>query len=192
MLIAGLLFSLIGLEGESHKFDDLLEQFNFLYIFILAVIIAPIFEEILFRYYINKPSLFVYGFLTALLFFIVYASFSKMIGLYISIPLAFLVIYVISQDEIVDKLTRVYKDYFPYFFYFGAVLFAYVHIFNFDGSMLWYHTPLLVFPQFFLALYLGYIRIRNGIQYSIFVHALNNCIPMLIMLLVPESFISGG
>ncbi len=192
MFIAAILFGMIGFEGESHKFDELLDQFNFFYIFILAVIVAPIIEELLFRYYINKASIFVYGLLTVLLLFLAYAGFSKMISLYISIPLAVLVIYIICKDEITDLLTRVYEDYFPYFFYFSAVLFAYVHIFNFDGSMPWYYTPLLVFPQFFLALYLAYIRIRNGIQYSIFVHALNNCIPMLIMLMVPEHFISGG
>ena len=77
------------------------------------------------------------------------------------------------------------SKYFPWAFYISVVLFGAVHLFNFEqyDETLW-AAPLLVSPQLFTGIVLGYTRIRMGIRYSILMHACFNAIllgPFIIM-----------
>ena len=195
LIIAGLLYNVIGVEESAHKLDDLLDQMSLWKIFILAVIIAPIFEEILFRYYLTKPVLIFIAIPTiiALGSLIMYSTgllnlFAFILFLIVS-SLSLLLLFWKSVN-LIEHLKIWYQDKFAYVFYLSAVLFAFIHIYNFHDMMPWYYTPILVFPQFFIGLYLGYLRVRNGLSYSILVHAINNAIPM-ILLAVGEQFING-
>jgi hypothetical protein len=70
--------------------------------------------------------------------------------------------------------------YFKYFFYASALLFGLVHIFNFEGSPhLLYMAPLLVAPQLLMGFFLGYIRIKLGLRWSILLHAAHNTILLI-------------
>ncbi|NNK89380.1 MAG: CPBP family intramembrane metalloprotease, partial [Saprospiraceae bacterium] len=85
-----------------------------------------------------------------------------------------------------DKLQSTFQRYFPWVFYYSVVIFAFLHVYNFElSSEQWFLGPLLVIPQFILALLLGYVRIRNNIWSSIYLHALNNFIPLSLV------FVSG-
>jgi len=76
------------------------------------------------------------------------------------------------------------KPYFPFFFYFVALLFAFLHAFNFTlNGTDWLMAPLLVMPQLILALYLGFLRMKFDIWASILIHGVNNMIPTAILLL---------
>ncbi len=76
------------------------------------------------------------------------------------------------------------KPYFAFLFYVVTLLFAFLHIFNFDLSgAQWLLAPLLVLPQLVLGLYLGFVRMKHGIWASITIHALNNLIPTSMILL---------
>lgn len=69
---------------------------------------------------------------------------------------------------------------FKWIFYTSAVLFALVHITNFESSTTVYLlTPLLVLPQLILGLLLGYIRVRLGLHWSMLLHACYNGILFL-------------
>lgn len=71
--------------------------------------------------------------------------------------------------------------HFRYFFYASALLFGLVHIFNFEASPhLLYMAPILVAPQLVMGFFLGYIRIKLGLRWSILLHAAHNTV-----LLVP-------
>lgn len=77
-----------------------------------------------------------------------------------------------------------YKKGFKYIFYGFAVLFGYIHIFNFEiETTVILLSPILVLPQIILGLILGYLRVKLGLIYSIILHALYNGILTLPMLL---------
>ena len=77
-----------------------------------------------------------------------------------------------------------YKKSFKYIFYGFALVFGYIHIFNFEVSTsVILLSPILVAPQILLGLFLGYIRVKLGLIYSIALHALYNgvlTIPVLL------------
>ncbi|TAL90320.1 MAG: CPBP family intramembrane metalloprotease [Candidimonas sp.] len=77
---------------------------------------------------------------------------------------------------------RRYQQWFPWVFHFSALLFAAMHLHNF--SM--HHTPywlmpLLVLPQWFTGLVLGWLRVRRGIGASMLLHGLFNGGPLLVV-----------
>ena len=73
------------------------------------------------------------------------------------------------------------KKRFRTTFYIIAILFGLIHLSNFNittNTLLL--APILVAPQIILGGYLGYIRVRFGLIWSIFLHASYNAFFMLI------------
>lgn len=69
-------------------------------------------------------------------------------------------------------------------FYTIGVIFAYVHIFNFEiTTNVFLFSPLLVAPQFFIGLIFGFVRVRFGLIWSIFLHSIYNGILVSLFLL---------
>jgi hypothetical protein len=69
-------------------------------------------------------------------------------------------------------------------FYVIGIIFACVHIFNFEITInVILFSPLLVAPQFFIGLIFGFIRIRFGLIWSIFLHSIYNGILVSLFLL---------
>ena len=65
--------------------------------------------------------------------------------------------------------------YFGIVFYLLTLAFAFYHITNFEITpMVLYLSPLLVAPQLFIGLLLGFIRVRLGLEWAILLHALYN------------------
>lgn len=74
--------------------------------------------------------------------------------------------------------------YFRFFFYASALLFGAVHFFNFEFSpQTLYMAPLLVAPQIIMGFFLGYIRVKLGLRWSIILHATHNGILLLPLLM---------
>ncbi|MGA0233215.1 MAG: type II CAAX prenyl endopeptidase Rce1 family protein [Saprospiraceae bacterium] len=195
IIIAGLLFNLIGFDTDQHKMNVLLDQFDKWQILLIAVIIAPIVEEFIFRYYITKPLLFLLGVPMLLAVIPLVNAFGGVLHWYLALPISLIAIAVFLlisfQSELRNLLLMQYLVYFPYIVYFSAALFAFIHIFNFGGELEWYSTPILVFPQFVVGLFLAYVRVRNGIFHCVLIHAINNLIPILAIFLVPNSALQG-
>lgn len=77
-----------------------------------------------------------------------------------------------------------YKKQFKYIFYAFAILFGYVHITNFEiTTNVILLSPILILPQVILGLILGFLRVKIGLIYSIFLHALYNGVLTLPFLL---------
>jgi membrane protease YdiL (CAAX protease family) len=78
------------------------------------------------------------------------------------------------------------SKYFRLAFYTSAVAFALVHVSNFPNfSQVWFLAPLLISPQFFLGLFLGYIRVRFGLLWAMIFHSAYNGIllgPILLLM----------
>jgi membrane protease YdiL (CAAX protease family) len=75
---------------------------------------------------------------------------------------------------------------FKIVFYFFALIFGFVHISNFElTTNVLLLSPILVLPQIILGGYLGYIRVRFGLQWSMLLHGTYNLFFLLIST-IPE------
>ncbi len=174
--------TIIGEENIGHKFEDLLDQFDNIKILLIAVVVAPVIEEIVYRYPLKSPFL-------SLLFCILSFGYLLYDFMNLNYTLSILIPIWLGASAIVCSILfhffrsiwmNIFNQHFGFIFYLVVCMFAFMHVYNFNlEPSSWYLAPLLVLPQFILALLLGYIRIRNGIWASIYIHALNNSIPML-------------
>lgn len=114
------------INTDKHAVSELLANKSVLFVLFSAVIIAPLFEELIFRAPIT--------------------------------------------------LFSEHKN-FKFFFYLFAVLFGLVHLFNFKDNFTittLLVTPILIAPQTVLGGYLGFIRVKFGLLWSILLHAVYN------------------
>jgi hypothetical protein len=128
------IFSIIDafswVDMENHAMEDMIKQLSKPQIFLLAVVMAPLLEEIIFR-----------------------------------APL------------ILFKKAKSFKIAFYTF----AIIFGLIHISNFGMTLnVILLAPILVAPQIILGGYLGFIRVRFGLVWSIALHACYNGILMAI------------
>lgn len=184
------LMAFIGGEDLPHALEALQKTIPPLMMFMVAVVGAPIAEELMFRFPLKNIYLLeiLMNVFFATVIYMVLGSFVKLeivLGIILTCVLIRLVYFFQHNQDRFKKhnyLLR-FKRYFPYYFYGVALFFAWVHLFNFDISVdKWWMTPILVSPQLILGLLLGYIRMKYGILYSIMVHALNNAIPMMLLI----------
>jgi len=131
--ISGFITTFIDADLGKHGMDKLLEKYNSYTIFFLAVIVAPILEELLFR----GPLVFFKN-----------------------------------------------SSYFKYIFYLSAILFGAVHITNFESyaTIIWL-APLLIAPQIAAGFFLGFIRVKLHLGWSMLLHAAHNGILIIPLLL---------
>ena len=106
--------------------------------------------------------------------------------------LLFAVVYAPILEELIFRAPlTLFKNpaYFKYAFYVFALLFGYMHIFNYQdlNSNIILFSPILVAPQVVVGLYLGFIRIKFGLQWSIALHALFNGILMSLFILAKDA-----
>lgn len=69
------------------------------------------------------------------------------------------------------------KPYFKFLYYTSALLFGWVHIFNFEFTSSHYvFIPIITLPQTVLGLILGYVRINYGFWYGVLLHFMYNIV----------------
>lgn len=77
--------------------------------------------------------------------------------------------------------------YFPQVFYGFTLAFALVHLSNFPNLCeIWLLAPLLISPQLSIGVFLGFIRVRFGLLWSMVFHALYNAFLLGPMVLLYE------
>jgi len=185
-----------GLGGATHKLD--LHRIPWLQ----ALIWAPVVEELVFRYGLRRPAqLLWFGPLAVFCLFSGPVWYSQLLlvlglGLWFSGP-------ALKQAQGWPRgraqaarawlwgyawpwsWRLCYRRYFPWFFYGSTLLFALLHLNNFRLQqvpiVIW---PLLVVPQCFTGLALGWLRVRYGIGASIALHALFNAGPLLLIFII--------
>jgi len=199
-----------SIDQLDHSIEDLIDNASpVMFIFYLAVL-APILEEIIFRFPLRfrRGSLFIVLMILTLLAYFIAASYMNpnlhllpeeslaslqesgfvpnISAIFIStlvFTLGLLMIFLMTiSHRTLENIGRLIDRLFPYIFYASAMIFGYVHFSNFTGDMKWFWIPLLIIPQFMMGLVMGYARLRFGMLSNIMLHAVNNLIPGLVML----------
>jgi membrane protease YdiL (CAAX protease family) len=155
--------SLELIDQKNHAVLKMMQSMPVAVFFFVTVIIAPFFEELLFRSYLRYR----YNHL-----------FTTIIGLAsLAGPT--------NRAKTASSLHSFWIKRYKYIFYFSALLFGFVHLANFPFSLtILLLSPILVAPQIFLGLIFGYLRVRYGILMGFFMHALHNALFIGIGLLV--------
>lgn len=143
---------------ENHKVALFIDTMPIWSVFLLAVIVIPFIEEILFRLFLR---------------------FKRNYFLQITISL-------FPQTK--KAISSFWNKKFGYAFYLSAIVFALIHITNYDSNDNFvYLIPVLVLPQFIMGLFLGYLRVRYSFMLGYFMHALHNTIFITVALFSMET-----
>ena len=152
-------------DFKNHQMTKLMNQLPISILILLVVVIAPFFEELLFRLYLR----FKYNFLAQ------------------SILLLSSVAGAQNKSKLEIFLKNLWSKNFKTILYLSAILFAYVHIFNYEYSTtILLLSPILIAPQFVIGLFLGYLRMKYNLVLGYFMHAIHNAI-----FLIPFIFMMG-
>ncbi|AZV92779.1 hypothetical protein CBF45_02765 [Bordetella sp. J329] len=176
--------------GATHKL--VLHQWLWLH----AIVWAPVTEELVFRYWLRRPWLGA-ALLPPLIVVLVNGP-TWWTGSLLTLVLAVLW-WPRTRHHVPRRAWRPlrwYRRFFPWIFHLSALGFASMHLINFNlGHLSWWLMPVLVLPQWLAGLALGWIRVRAGIGAAIVLHGIYNAGPvmvlMLVMWLLPSGSMSG-
>lgn len=142
-------------DMDRHAMERIIREAPVWLVLILAVLLAPLVEELIFRTFL---------------------TFRRNYPLRLIIALAGLV-GIRSKAKVRGFLQRKWRKHYQVFFYSMAAFFAFVHIYNFEiSTAVWLLLPFLVLPQLILGLLLGYMRVRYGLLWSMYLHGVHNLI----------------
>ena len=158
-------FGLVSLE--NHKIEELFKTMP-KGILIFAVIIAvPMLEEIIFRSYLRYKTNYLLRFFILLF----YVAGKK------------------NKEHIEKRIKKIWYKQYLYIFYFSAVLFGFVHIFNFDFDYkMLILFPIITAPQIFGGIFIGYFRVRYNLIWGFFLHAIYNMICIFPFLFIGDDY----
>ena len=163
-LIGGL--EQLGLwEEDMHSLQKIFQEMEPVLIFFFAVIVAPLFEEVMFRLILKFRS-------NLLILWSIHIGVALHLG---------------QKRSLLKTARQVWDKFYGWIFYLMAVAFGLIHIMNFEPSLnIYLLAPILVAPQILIGINLGYLRVKFGLIWSILFHALYNGILMSIALLTDE------
>lgn len=180
---------LIGLlhDPENLTKASLAERFSPLMLLLITVIILPVVEEVGFRLSLKfKPiylalsfGVFLYYLLTKAVFYTkitaIDESFVTRIGF--AVGLVVLLYPLLNMKPVKERLADFWENNFRTIYYLSCVLFAGIHIFNYE--MNWVNfafLPLITLPQLMSGIISGYTRTAFGFQYPMLFHMSTNLI----------------
>lgn len=154
---------------------------NFLEKLFLIVLLAPVYEEILFRSLLKIKKINAILFVIVISGIIFYDS-TKSNTAYI-VFFSIILIMLLSALLVLkkDRIKSFVEKHFAYLFYSSASLFGLLHATNFSGDpwKLIAFSFVLGGPQIVLGIILGYIRMNYGLFYSILFHTVVNSMALL-------------
>lgn len=180
---------LIGLlhDPENLTQVSLAERFSPLVLLLVAGIILPTVEETCFRLSLKFKPLYLSLSIGVLVYYllskaiyqtkisVVDDSFEIRAGL--SLAFMLLLFPLLSIPSVKEKLSLIWETYFRSIYYTSCLIFAGIHIFNYELS--WINLamlPLLTLPQLMSAIIYGYTRVAFGFQYPLLFHMATNMI----------------
>lgn len=179
-ILAMFLSFIIGILGMIFKFKNTLNDLSPKIYFEQALLLAPLFEECIFRLLL-KPS-----YRNLLLFIVIIfplLCYEFFIGHYVIFIVLILFVSIVllvicKGKEYIPKLYKKYIIGFPFLFYMSVFSFGFVHVYNIEfiefNFWLLLFVPVLVSPQMLLGGILGFIRMQYGFIYSVLFHIIVN------------------
>jgi len=169
---------------SSNSIDNLIYEYNPWYLFLWISIIVPFAEEIIFRLNLRTSKFNLIFSSTVVLIYTVILVY-KNDGKYTS-AWTLLIVYIITTALFYSKyfFNVDSKKYTKVVFYFSAITFGFLHIFNFGDPN--YKTlilfPILTLPQIIMGSMSGYLRLNNGFIYGVLFHMMVNTVGLTLML----------
>jgi membrane protease YdiL (CAAX protease family) len=183
-------------QYEQSDLNELLEKNPLKFIF-LAVILAPVVEEGMFRTLIKPSSNEIIFFLTIWILVLVSAFIPfnvfwmlKYLFLILLGVLSFIFLKQIIPDQFLQKLCNFLGRYYIYIWLLTSLIFGLVHIFNYvDGFEINLVLFLLVAPRVIAGFFFGKTKIENnGLFWPILMHCMNN--GTVVIFLLPKLLFS--
>ena len=176
--------SLFNFENINTSTEGLEFYKNKWFLFLIPCLLVPITEELSCRLFLKKSLINSYISLSLITFILIllfqnrkmytldwYVLNTLIFSFFIWLSL-FLFQKYFAKIKITDRTI----------FYGSAILFSLLHLSNYSFQINELPKYLfLIIPQFFSGLLYGYIRVTNGITYSILLHSLHNAILMFII-----------
>jgi hypothetical protein len=173
---------------EQHAVADLIQDANPLFTLFFAVILAPLLEEIAFRLWLTTKRFPLAIGIGSFVFFYQTSFFPEALNMISTdstisvflVPILWFCLCILSFTllqipAIYSFLQTVITKHFRFFFYFSAFLFAIIHITNYKLSpTVIFLMPILISPQFFGGLLMGWVRTQLGFFSAILSHAFYN------------------
>lgn len=160
-----IILELAGIDQFDHKVEDLLKKNKWL-IAGLAVLLAPLLEEPIYRLHLDFKKSSIWWGIGLSIFFIIE----------VWIPVALLWVWLFF---LLFKVSKGDKPNLKLTIFVSSALFAIVHLGNFtdfDYGKYFYWVPFIVGAQFLIGLVLSYIRLNYGMKWAIIFHGVYNAI----------------
>jgi membrane protease YdiL (CAAX protease family) len=150
-------------DMSSHKADKLLQNIAAWQILLFGAFIIPIIEEIFFRLHLRIKH---------------------------NYPLKFLILISLITGKKNKKRLQIFienkwANYYKVIFYLSALTFGLIHITNFEFSLkLLIFSPILTMPQILMGLLIGYMRMKFGFIWGLYLHSIHNLVLIIILLTI--------
>lgn len=163
-------------QYRSNQLNTLISNNGLLFIILMPSIIVPLLEELMFRSWLILSPKNIALLIGSLPYMIIEKLFSEMNwGIFIlSSLITGIVLYKISFI-ILSKFNfkpRTDNNFIIIAVILSSVLFGFMHVFNFPEINI--YSIILILPQIVAGFGFAYIRIKNGLAWSILLHSLNN------------------
>lgn len=191
--------SIIGAFYEPKNLTDasMSSRFTPLIYLLVGGLLLPLFEEVLFRlslifnpiYLSFSSAAATYYLITKLVFHVKLSEYDDtfFVRLGIALLMGGLIYFLVRKNTIKSYLTKFWIRNFKMIYYTSCVLFAWLHIFNFELNLTnLLLLPVLTLPQLFSASVAGYTRVRFGFQYPLLLHVFTNSSLIGLSILVGE------
>jgi len=176
--------SFFQFENINTSTDGLEFYKNKWFLYLIPCLLVPVLEELSCRLFLKKSLINSYISLSLITFILILLFQNRKIytlDWYVLNTLVFSFVIWISLFSFKKYLANI-KIADRTIFYTSAVLFSLLHLSNYSFQVNELPKYLfLIIPQFFSGLLYGYIRIKNGMTYSILSHSIKNTILMLII-----------
>ena len=162
---------------------------NPLVFFILAVIIAPIIEECLFRSLIKPSQNEILVFICSWILFISLPFIPAKANLILKYSLLLLSVFIIFlflksiiPEKKMKKMQYYLHKYYRLIWMLSALIFGYVHVWNYvSGFEFNFILFILIFPRIIAGYFFGRLKVQNQqLYWPILLHAMNNGIVVLL------------
>lgn len=149
---------------------------------------APLFEETLFRGFLNLKKEYVWVSVLFLLFGIQLIYYPLLPKAHSIQSISYLILWLfvcaaigIGLSKVFAKVTdaliaKYIRPNFNFWVYFSMVGFGLVHVTNFEVTNSWHYllAPLLTVSQLLSGIFLCFVRVNYGLSFSIALHSLDN------------------